>query len=85
MIADMINNKNLNPVITYLFIRGRKLNMCLAFVYMIKKCVKSSLITFGTSKYDCVSYFEVLKVIRLNSAHFLSWELQIKMNFNKLH
>ena len=26
MIADMINNKKLNPIITELFIRGRKLN-----------------------------------------------------------
>ena len=27
MIADMINNKKLNPVVTELFIRGRKLNI----------------------------------------------------------
>ena len=27
MIADMINNKNLNPVVTEVFIRGRKLNI----------------------------------------------------------
>ena len=27
MIADMINNKKLNPVVTVLFIRGRKLNI----------------------------------------------------------
>ena len=26
MIADMINNKKLNPIVTELFIRGRKLN-----------------------------------------------------------
>ena len=26
MIADMINNKKINPVVTELFIRGRKLN-----------------------------------------------------------
>ena len=29
MIADMINNKNLNSVVTELFIRGRKLNASL--------------------------------------------------------
>ena len=28
----MINNKTLNPVVTELFIRGRKLNLSLAFV-----------------------------------------------------
>ena len=27
MIADMFNNKKLNPVLTELFIRGRKLNI----------------------------------------------------------
>ena len=32
MIADMINNKKLNPVVTELFIRGRKLNISIVFV-----------------------------------------------------
>ena len=32
MIADMINNKKLNPVVTELFIRGRKLNISIAFI-----------------------------------------------------
>ena len=32
MIADMINNKKLNPVVTELFIRGRKLSISIAFI-----------------------------------------------------
>ena len=32
MIADMVNNKNLNSVITKLFIRGRKLNISFVFI-----------------------------------------------------
>ena len=32
MIADMINNKKLNPVETELLIRGRKLNISVAFI-----------------------------------------------------
>ena len=28
----MINNKKLNPVVTELFIRGRKLSICIAFI-----------------------------------------------------
>ena len=32
MIADMYNNKNLNPIVTELFIRGRKLNISIVFV-----------------------------------------------------
>ena len=32
MIADIINNKKLNPVVTELFIRGRKLNISVVFI-----------------------------------------------------
>ena len=32
MIADMINNKNLNQIVTEVFIRGRKLNISILFV-----------------------------------------------------
>ena len=32
MIADMINNKKLNWIVTELFIRGRKLNISLVFL-----------------------------------------------------
>ena len=32
MVADMINNKKLNSIVTELFISGRKLNISLAFI-----------------------------------------------------
>ena len=32
MIADMSNNKKLNPVVTELFIRARKLNISIVFI-----------------------------------------------------
>ena len=32
MIADMLSNKKLNPILTELFIRGRKLNISLVFI-----------------------------------------------------
>ena len=32
MIADMINNKKLNPIVTKLFIRGRKRNISIVFI-----------------------------------------------------
>ena len=32
MIADMINNKKLNPAVTEFFIRGRKLNISIVFI-----------------------------------------------------
>ena len=31
-IADSINNKKLNPIVTELFIRGRKLNISVVFI-----------------------------------------------------
>ena len=32
MIADMINNNKLNPIVTELIIRGRKLNISIVFI-----------------------------------------------------
>ena len=32
MIADMLNNKKVNPIVTELFIRGRKLKISLVFI-----------------------------------------------------
>ena len=32
MIVDTINNENLNPIVTELFIRDRKLNIFLVFI-----------------------------------------------------
>ena len=32
MIADMLDNKKLNPIVTELIIRGRKLNISLVFI-----------------------------------------------------
>ena len=37
MIADMIHNKNLNSIVTELFIRGRKLNISLVFITQVSK------------------------------------------------
>ena len=41
MIADMINNKKPNPVVTEFFIRGRKLNISIAFITQSLKSLKS--------------------------------------------
>ena len=32
MIADMVDNKKLNPIVTELFIRGGKLNISIIFI-----------------------------------------------------
>ena len=54
MIADMINNKNLNSIITELFIRGRKLNISLVFIaqsyFKVPKDVRLNSIHFFVMK-----------------------------------
>ena len=40
MVADMINNKKINPILTELFIRGRKPNI--SFVFLTQSYFKVS-------------------------------------------
>ena len=47
MIADMINNKRLDPIVTELFIRDRKLGISIVFITNhTLKCQKMFLHTF---------------------------------------
>ena len=54
MIADIINNKKLNPVVTELFIRGRKLNISIVFItqwyFKVPKDVRLSSTHFSIMK-----------------------------------
>ena len=54
MIADMINNKKLNSIVTELFIRGRKLNISLVFItqsyFKVPKDVRLNTTHFFISK-----------------------------------
>ena len=54
MIADMINNKKLNSIVTELFIRGRKLNISLVFItqsyFKVPKDVKLNTTHFLSQK-----------------------------------
>ena len=53
-IADMINNRNLNSIVTELFIRGRKLNISLVFItqsyFKVPKDVKPNTAHFFIAK-----------------------------------
>ena len=35
MIADILSNKKINPIVTELFIRGRKVNVCLFLIHSL--------------------------------------------------
>ena len=40
MIADMLSNKKLNPIVTELFVRGRQLNVSITFYTVLLCCAK---------------------------------------------
>ena len=52
MIADMLSNKKLNPIVIGLFIRGRKLNISLVFITQSYFAVSKSI-----RKYNSTHYF----------------------------
>ena len=64
MIADMINNKNQNSVMTELFIRGRKSNISLAFVrqsyFKVSKDVRLNTTHFYMTKFQIKKNFNQL-------------------------
>ena len=64
MIADMINNKKLNSVITELFIRGRKLNIYLVFItrsyFKVPKYVRLNTAHFLSQKFQIEQSFKKL-------------------------
>ena len=55
MIADMLSNRNLNLIVTELFIRGRKLNISLVFI------TKSSFAVPKDTRLNFTHYF-IIKI-----------------------
>ena len=64
MIADMINNKKLNSIVTELLIRGRELNVSLAFITQshskVPKDVRLNTTDFLSSKFKIKENFNKL-------------------------
>ena len=55
MIADMLSNKKLNPIVAELFIRGRKLNIYLVFI------TKSYFDVLKNTRLNSIHYF-IIKI-----------------------
>ena len=51
MIANMLSNTKLNPIVTELFIRGRKLNISLVFITQSYSAVPKNI------RLNCMDYF----------------------------
>ena len=62
MIADMLNNKKLNQIVTELLIRGRKLNISLLFI------TQSYFAAHKNTRINSTDYF-IMKISK-------KWEIQ---------
>ena len=66
IIADMMHNKKLDPIVTELFIRGRKLNISLVFItqsyFKVPKDVRLNT-TFISQKFQIEERFKKLREI----------------------
>ena len=64
MIVDMINNEKLNPIVTELFIRGRKLNISIVFItqsyFKTPKVFRLNSTHFLSSKFQIKKNFNKL-------------------------
>ena len=84
MIADMINNKKLNPTVTELFIRGRELNISIVFItqsyFKVPKDVRLNSIHFFIMK---IPNKRELQQIALN--HSSDIDLKDFMKIFKIH
>ena len=81
MIADMINNKKLNPIVTELFIRGRKLNTSIVFItqsyFKVPKDVRLNSTHFFIMK---IRNKRELQKIKLNHSSDIDFK-----NFTKIY
>ena len=85
MIADMINNKKLNSIVTELFIRGRKLNISLVFItqsyFKVPKDVRLNSTHFFIMK---IPNTRELQQIALNHSSTLALKISLRSTKNIL-
>ena len=71
IIADMLSNKELNPIVTELFIRGRKLNISLAFITQSYFAVPENIRLNSTHYIDFKGFMSLYKKYTANLHSFL--------------
>ena len=75
MIADTLNKK-LNPIVTEIFIRGRKLT----FLFLLQNLI---LLYQKNIRLNSTHYF-ILKNIRLNSTHYFILKIPNKLELQQI-
>ena len=78
MIADMLSNKKLNPIVTELFIRGRKLNISLVFI------AKSYFAVPKDTRLNCTHYF-IMKIPNKRKLKQIASHNSSDIDFNDFH
>ena len=68
MIADMLSNKNVNPIVIELFVRGRKLNISLVFITQSYFAIPKNV------RLDSTHYF-ILKILNKNELQQIAFNL----------
>ena len=99
MIADMINNKKLNSIVTELFIRGRKLNISLVFItqsyFKVPKDVRLNTTHFLSRKFQIKENFKklheiirqilALKILLISTGDVLLNHITLWLTILRLH
>ena len=83
IIADMLSNKILNPIVTKLFIRGRKLNISLIFTKQSYFCSKKYQTKFNTF-YFVIKIPNKIELQQIAFNHSSDIEFQDFMNLYKM-
>ena len=84
-ITDMLSNKKLNPLVTELFIRGRKLNICRVFITQ-SYFVESKNIRLNSTHYFImkISNKRELQQIALNHSSYVDFNNPLRFRKNLL-
>ena len=88
MIADTLSNKKLNPIVTEIFIRGRKLNIFLAFItqsdFTVPKNIRLNSIHYFYMKIQSKQELQQITFIRYRATTNHSSDIDFR-NFINLY
>ena len=82
IIADMLSNKKLNPIVTELFIRGRKLNISLVFIMQSYFAVPKTIRLISTHDF-IIKILNKQKLQQIAINHSLGIDFRDFMNLYK--
>ena len=82
MIADMRSNKKLNPIVTELFIRGRKLNISLFYHAILFSCTFKN-IRLNSTHYFIIKIPNKRELQQIAHNHSSDIDFQVFMNLYK--